>query len=193
MTLNKHYWSQRYKSSETAWDIGEVSPPLRAWFDQLDQRDQRILIPGCGNAWEAAYLWNNGFKGVNLLDWSEEPLQNFAAVYPDFPAQQLINANFFDHRGVYDIIVEQTFFCAIDPSLRKDYARHANELLAPGGKVVGLLFDRTFEHDGPPFGGNRQDYRRIFEPHFRLKVFESCYNSLEQRQGSELFMILEKK
>ncbi|MFT7344682.1 MAG: hypothetical protein ACI9XP_001269, partial [Lentimonas sp.] len=54
--LDEFYWSERYKNLNTQWDIGRVSPPLRAYFDQLTDKSARILIPGCGRAYEAEYL-----------------------------------------------------------------------------------------------------------------------------------------
>jgi thiopurine S-methyltransferase len=67
-----------------------------------------------------------------------------------------------------------------------------HDMLNDGGKLVGLLFDRDFQ-DGPPFGGNKEEYLNYFSPLFNIKIFEKCYNSIEPRMGSELFIILEKK
>ncbi|MFN5665593.1 MAG: hypothetical protein ACK461_10475, partial [Bacteroidota bacterium] len=39
--------------------------------------NQRILIPGAGNAYEAGYLFQIGFQNVYICDWSPEPLQQF--------------------------------------------------------------------------------------------------------------------
>ena len=87
--------------------------------------------------------------------------------------------------------VEQTFFCALNPAERPAYAKKMSELLVPGGKVAGVLFDAEFE-GGPPFGGNREEYSRYFVPFFKIKTLERCYNSIKPRAGRELFMILEK-
>ena len=43
--LSKEYWEERYATGETAWDMGIVSPPLKAYFDQLTNKDLSILIP----------------------------------------------------------------------------------------------------------------------------------------------------
>ncbi|EIM73093.1 Thiopurine S-methyltransferase (TPMT) [Nitritalea halalkaliphila LW7] len=61
------------------------------------------------------------------------------------------------------------------------------ELLAPGGQLVGVLFNRYFEKEGPPFGGEAEEYEKLFSPHFGRFVQESCYNSIGPRAGSELF------
>ena len=94
--------------------------------------------------------------------------------------------------GKYDLIVEQTFFCAIDPSLRTVYAEKMAKLLNPKGKLVGLLFDCNFD-GGPPFGGSKTEYITYFEPYFKFNFLEKCYNSISPRAGNELFICLENK
>ncbi len=103
---------------ETGWDLGAVSPPIKAYIDQLNDKNISILIPGAGNAYEAAYLFEQGFKNITVLDLAIKPLKNLKERVPDFPEHQLLHQNFFDHKGQYDLIIEQTFFCALDPSLR---------------------------------------------------------------------------
>ena len=105
---------------------------------------------------------------------------------------KIICGDFFSHQGTYDMIVEQTFFCAIDPDLRLHYVLRAVELLAQDGRLVGVLFDKSFEVN-PPFGGSKAEYVYLFEPFFTLKTMEACSNSIAQRQGSELFINLVKK
>ena len=65
--LNTNYWSKRYQNNETAWDIGAPSTPLKEYIDQLENKNIKILIPGCGNAYEAQYLFENGFKNVFVI------------------------------------------------------------------------------------------------------------------------------
>ena len=56
-TETKNYWTNRYSKAKTGWDIGYPSTPLKTYFDQLENKDLRILIPGAGNAYEAEYLF----------------------------------------------------------------------------------------------------------------------------------------
>jgi methyl halide transferase len=190
---SKEFWNNRYITSEIGWDIGYPSTPLKTYFDQLTNKDLRILIPGCGNAYEGAYLFNAGFKNVFLLDFSEKALQNFSDNNPDFPAENLIYSNFFEHNADYDLIIEQTFFCAIPLNLREKYAEKANKLLKTNGKLAGLLFNDFTQSDKPPFGGTEQEYRKLFEKFFLIRKLEPCYNSIPPRENRELFIILEKK
>ena len=137
-----HYWSTRYQEAQTGWDIGAPSLPLKTYIDQLTNKDLRILIPGAGNAYEAEYLWQQGFKNVVVLDISDIPLQNLKERMPDFPNNQCVHGNFFEHGGAYDLVLEQTFFCSFPPTplQRALYARTMANLLTPNGKLVGLWF-----------------------------------------------------
>jgi len=93
----------------------------------------------------------------------------------------------------YDLILEQTFFCALNPSLRKTYFEKTSSLLKLGGKLVGVLFDDVLNTDMPPFGGNKEEYLSYIGPSFKIKVLEPCYNSIKPRAGRELFIILEEQ
>jgi len=68
MALDQDFWNQRYVEQQTGWDLGEASPPLVAIFDQIENKNASILIPGCGNAYEAQYLLEKGFTNITLID-----------------------------------------------------------------------------------------------------------------------------
>ncbi len=192
MNLDNQYWNNRYLENEFSWDLGEISNPLKDYFNQLSNKDLKILIPGAGNAHEAEYLFNHGFKNIFVLDFAEEPINLFKKRNPHFNPEHLVCENFFDHKGQYDLIIEQTFFCAINPELRKAYAEQMNKLLKPNGKLVGLLFNDNLNTEHPPFGGNKAEYLPYFEHLFKLNTFEPCYNSIKPRADRELFINFEK-
>lgn len=192
---NMNYWQNRYANQQTGWDIGYPSTPLKTYIDQLTNLDLAILIPGAGNAYEAEYLWQKGFRNITIVDIATTPLQNLASRVPEFPAAQLIHGNFYDHQGQYDLIFEQTFFCALPPekAQRHQYAQQMFELLKPGGKLVGLLFDFPLDMEkGPPFGGSKDEYLNYLSPLFQIHKLERAYNSIEPRAGRELFLMAEK-
>ena len=193
MKFDKTFWSKRYQEQQTGWDIGYISTPLKSYIDQLTTKDIKILIPGAGNGYEAAYLFDTGFKHTYVLDIAQEPLDNLLARNTKIPKEQLINTNFFEHIGNYDLIIEQTFFCALNPELRANYAKKMSELLCKGGKIVGVLFDFPLTEKDPPFGGSAEAYLNYFKPYFDIKVMERCYNSIKPRMNNELFIILVKK
>ena len=193
----KNYWAQRYQNEKTGWDIGSPSTPLKSYIDQLDNKQLRILIPGAGNSYEAEYLFKNGFEQVYILDIASEPLELFKKRVPNFPTDHIIEGNFFEHQGTYDLILEQTFFCSFLPttSNRKLYAKTMQELLTQNGKLVGLWFDipLTGDMEKRPFGGTKSEYLKYLSPFFAIHTFEPCYNSIHPRANSELFGIFRKK
>jgi thiopurine S-methyltransferase len=189
--LDESFWTSRYREGNTGWDLGTVSPPIKMYLDGVDNKELNILIPGCGNAYEAEYLHSKGFNNVHVVDLSSEPLKGLLERVPSFPKDHVHQADFFEHTGEYDIIVEQTMFCAIDPSLRPRYAEQSARLLKEGGILVGVLFGRDFDA-GPPFGGTKSEYLNYFSPYFSQIQIDPCYNSVEPRAGSELFIQLTK-
>ncbi len=191
--FHKKYWENNYKNNQIGWDIGYASPPITNYIDQLNNKDLSILIPGAGNAYEADYLFHNGFKNITVLDIAEQPLKNLQDRIPSFPKENLIQGDFFSHIPTYDLIVEQTFYCAISPESRSKYADKTFELLNSGGKLVGLLFDFPLTEEGPPFGGSLHEYKNTFSEKFHINVLESSFNSIKPRLGRELFIIFEKK
>lgn len=191
--LDAKYWEDRYHGNQIGWDIGYPATPLKEYFDQLEDKNLRILIPGAGNAYEAEYLFNQGFQNVSVVDLAPSALKNLKNRVPGFPDENLIEGDFFEHSGQYDLIVEQTFFCALHPELRTDYAKQMHNLLADSGKLMGLLFDDALNTEHPPYGGTKAEYQNYFNPLFTIKTFESSYNSIKPREDRELFMILIKK
>jgi methyl halide transferase len=189
--LNQAYWDNRYQQQETGWDLKQVSPPLKAYIDQLKNKNSRILIPGCGNAHEAVYLQEQGFTNITLIDIAPTIVADLKQKFEQKTAIKVIHGDFFEHQGSYDLILEQTFFCALDPFLRPKYVEKMHNLLIPNGKLVGLLFNVSFENN-PPHGGSKEEYWQLFKDTFKIQTFEKCTNSFVKRQGTELFMILMK-
>ena len=96
MDLSDKAWENRYIINDIGWDLGVVSTPLKTYFDQLENKEITILIPGCGNSHEAEYLFKNGFKNVFVIDLSKTALANIKKRVPTFPVSQLILGDFFD-------------------------------------------------------------------------------------------------
>src|SRR5699024_270118 len=179
---------------KTGWNIGYVSTPIKEYINQLENKDLKILIPGSGNSYEAEYLYQQGFSNVFVADISKYPLENFQKRLPDFPKNQLLHLDFFKIQQKFDLIIQQTFFCALPPKLREKYVEKMADLLNPNGKLIGLLFDFPFhENEGPPFGGSKEEYKNLFADKFTIEIMETAYNSIKPRKNRELFIKMIKK
>lgn len=192
-SFSQDFWNTRWKENQTGWDVGYASPAITDYMTQYENKNAGILIPGCGNAYEAEFLVENGFTNITLIDIAPKLVKKLQEKFENTPQVKVLCEDFYSHQAKYDVIIEQTFFCANPIGTRPKYAKKVAELLSEKGKLVGVLFNRNFEHQGPPFGGDKTEYTSLFSPYFEIKVMEICYNSIKPRKGKELFVNLIKK
>ncbi len=188
--LDRDYWEGRFQEGRTGWDIGHASPALVNYALQFPL-DSRILIPGAGYGYEGEALHRKGYEELHLLDLAPTPIQSFRERVPDFPAAHIHEEDFFAHEGKYDLILEQTFFCALEREQRADYVEKCHELLEEGGILAGLLWAHDWE-GGPPFGGTKEEYEALFEGRFQILQLEEAKDSIPPRKGNELFFAAKK-
>jgi SAM-dependent methyltransferase len=191
--FDKKYWEERYQNNQTGWDAGSITTPIKHYINGLTNKSIKILVPGAGNGHEFEYLAQQGFNNSYVLDIALAPLLNIKERLPQVDESRIIYTDFFEHNGQYDLVIEQTFFCALNPELRQQYAEKMHSLLKPGGILAGLLFRFPLTEQGPPFGGSAEEYKTTFSSLFTIKKLEEAYNSIKPREGKELFFIFEKK
>lgn len=189
---SKDFWNSRWETGQTGWDIGAPAPAFVTYFSGFSQKNAAILIPGCGSGHEAELLLSIGFTNITVIDIAPKAVTILNEKFRSNPNITILCGDFFQHEGSYDYIVEQTFFCAIDPDLREAYSQQTHDLLRTNGKIIAILFDRSFE-GGPPFGGSEEEYVQLFTPNFNILFLEANQQSIPQRMGSELFGVFEKK
>jgi SAM-dependent methyltransferase len=188
--LDEKYWNDQYAANATGWDLGAVSPPIAQYIDSIADKSISILIPGCGNAHEAAYLIEKGFTNVTVIDIAPLAVESLKTKFRE-SSINIILGDFFLHEGNYDLIIEQTFFCALPPSHRRRYVYKMHSLLNNNGVLAGLLFNRSFEIS-PPFGGNKEEYDDLFAKSFHFEHFDVCNTSIAPRKNTELWMKFRK-
>lgn len=191
-TLNAAYWNNRYLNNKTGWDIGYPNKIHTDFVETNYDKNAYILVPGAGNAYEVAYLYGQGYRNVYALDYAPEAKQNFVKRNPEFPVSQYLLADFFELDKTFDLVLEQTFFCAIEPRLRAAYVSKMHSILKPGGKIAGVLFN-TPKTEGPPYGGTEEEYRKLFNTQFEILRLEIPVDSIAPRQGKEYFIEILKK
>ena len=187
--MDKDFWDNKWLEQQTGWDIGYPSPAIASYFKLVSNLNVKILIPGCGNGYEAEFLFENGFTNVWIIDISEHAITAFKKRVPKFPVEHIICGDFFEFDAEFDFIIEQTFFCAIQLDKRNDYCSKMADLLNPTGALVGLLFDFPLE-TGPPFGGDLAEYKERFSKTFAEVQIEACKTSIAPRQGKEFWITM---
>ena len=191
------YWEKSYQSGEMGWDLGGPTPIFDDWI-QSQENSLSICILGAGNGWDAINFAEKGHN-VTAVDFAESAIDNMQTSAQNKDIQiNLIHSDIFDlcklFNQSFDIVLEYTCFCAIDPARRMDYVRMTNKILKPDGKLVAVLFpiDKDTNDNGPPFAVDLDSTISLFSKYFILDIKEIPSLSIERRKGRELFVIFKK-
>ena len=189
-------WQGHYESNDLGWDLGQVAPPFVKLWEEEKLPAGKALVPGCGRGHEVIFLAENGFE-VTAIDFSKGAVTYLERALKERSLSgQVLHQDFFgldnSHDDVYDLVLEQTFFCAIAPRQRQDYALNVARILKPGGMLVGLFY-HTSKEGGPPYNTTREDIEVNFAKNFKIQALHKTTLSAEQRKDKEWLGILIKK
>ncbi len=204
--INEHiFWEEKYKKEKIPWDIGEVAPAFVKYFcdenRELLTENKEIAVLGCGHGHDAFYLAKNIKCQVYAFDFSESAISYCNQVKEK---QNIKNINFYQidifelikdkkWASYFDLIIEHTCFCAIDPKRRDEYIKLVKYLLKPNGELVGLFFIRDESLGGPPYGSTPELIKNYFKNYFQEVVElrpEPCLHS--NLQGEEYFGVFKR-
>jgi methyl halide transferase len=189
-------WQRHYDEGDLGWDLGQVAPPFIRLFESKSILPGKTLVPGCGRGHEVIYLAENGFE-VTAVDYSLGAVNHLKSTVQERKLKcEVLHMNFFEldvvHNETYDLLIEQTFFCAISPEQRSSYVATVARALKQGGMLAGLFY-HTEEEGGPPFNTTREDILKYFSDSFEIRQLSKAENSAEQRKNKEWLAILVKK
>ena len=191
------FWNQKYKNNDIGWDIGSPTPIFVNWSKKIS-RSKKILIPGSGNGHDALYLSQKNHN-VYAVDFSIEATNHLKKRAKDLNLQiNTICDDFFklkDYYGKMDIILEYTFFCAINPSLRLKYIMETSKLLKEGGLFVGIILpiNKDVKEGGPPYGVDLDKIIKSFSDYYDILECKKSELSIKPRMNNEVFTIMRKK
>jgi methyl halide transferase len=189
-------WQGHYESNDLGWDLGQVAPPFVKLWEEEKLTVGKALVPGCGRGHEVIFLAENGFE-VTAIDFSKGAVTYLERALEERSLSgRVLYQDFFgldnSHDDVYDLVLEQTFFCAIAPRQRVDYALNVARILKPGGMLVGLFY-HTNKEGGPPYNTTPEDIEVNFAKNFKIQELYKTTLSAEQRKDKEWLGILIKK
>lgn len=185
------FWDSRYRDNVTPWDAGKVPAALRAYETSLAP-GAKILIPGCGSAYEAAYLAGRGFD-VLAIDFSPaaiEAARKTAAALGDIV--RLADFFEFDFDAPFDILYERAFLCALPRKMWERYAERSARLLKPGGVIAGYFFFAD-SPKGPPFGTSATELEALIGPCFTRTDEQTVTDSIDVFAGKERWMVWRRR
>ncbi len=177
------YWSERYRADTAGWDLGGPCPVFVAWLERKASPPvERVAFPGCGHGHDLRHWVERGYDAVGF---------DFAELDTDLPIEKRDVFTLGEsHKAAFDIIVEYTCYCAIDPARRPEYVRALRGALAPGGIVLALLFPIGPRDGGPPFGVLESEIETVWGAEFEVVSVTTPAESVKPRQGRELLVEL---
>lgn len=200
------FWDHRFREGTTPWDPGRAPTLLCDFAARYESRQPsdagsscaatrrrpRVLIPGCGSAWEAAFLAQRGWE-TTALDFSPGAIAAARTTLGDRWQGTLLCADFFsfDPQTPFDVIYERAFLCALPRQLWDDYASRMARLLRRGGLLAGFFFLGD-EPRGPPFAICQERLHELLAINFSCREDRPVDDSLPIFAGQERWQVWQR-
>lgn len=205
------YWDAAYHDERDGWDMGTPTPVFADLlmrfgmdFSALGDRDYaalnrppRVLMPCSGRGYDALLFAGGGWD-VTAVDFAEHPLRwlRREAEHAGLPVEVLQEDMFalaerFPQR--YDLLVEYTCVCAIDPDRRQEFVDFAHSVLRPDGTLMALLFPVDGRPGGPPFSIDVEEFKEQMAAHFTLVHESTPETSVKPRRGRERLLLWHRR
>ncbi|CAG9461717.1 unnamed protein product [Pedinophyceae sp. YPF-701] len=183
-------WSEYHKRWENIWsnglepnqlfDIGGAHPILVQTLrtGDVNSTGRRALVPGCGRGYDVEEFARNGAVavGLEISASAARAANDYIATTSLSDSQKklatVVEGDFFagptDGVGQVALGYDYTFFCAIRPDMRRQWAETWAQWIEPGGELLTMMFPCREEvepsADGPPFSVHPDAYRAVLEP-----------------------------
>ncbi|KAG6875013.1 hypothetical protein C0992_005555 [Termitomyces sp. T32_za158] len=193
-------WDAAWQANVTPWDAGTHQPPLQEVVESgviNFPRHGQALVPGCGMGYDTIYLASALNLKVLGTDVSETAIERARAhlatnnIPP--PGEVSFEAgDFFSFKSEdkFDVVYDYTFFVAIPPKRRVEWAQQMISLVKPGGYLITLVWPIEPQSEvGPPFFVRVEHYAEVLGEAFE-KVFDKApETSLPRHVGKERIVV----
>ena len=142
------FWDLRYAAHFAPWDAGRVPARLREFV--ASRPKERVLVPGCGSAWDVRHFAENGWEVLGI-DFSDAALAEARAILGPW-GDRVRRADVFApiDEAPFDVVYERAFLCALPRRMWTTWADRMRSLVRPGGVLAGFFYFDAGER-GPPF------------------------------------------
>ena len=180
------FWDERFARGFTPWDQAGVQREFEAFA--AAHPEAAVLIPGCGNAWEARWLAERG-RAVRAIDFAPAAVASAREALGQY-ADVVEEADFYTYVPPFTPawVYERAFLCALPKAQREAYARRMADLLQPGALLAGYFFIGETPK-GPPFAIARDELDALLAPFFMLVDDQPVADSLPIFAGRERWLV----
>jgi len=207
-------WEKLWSDGQTPWDLKGPHPLLKRWADEGRVPTGRCLVPGCGRGYDVALLASLPGRFAVGLDLAPTGVAAAAEYVRSTGAPEssyrIEAADFFQWAPAladadrFAFVYDYTFFCAIQPSLRRTWGEAMAKAVQPGGLLLCLQFpfraprpDRV-DGDyatGPPFLVKTEFYDDVLRDAFDLVESGDVPAELSPptRAGNERYALYRRK
>ncbi|HZD11065.1 MAG TPA: methyltransferase domain-containing protein [Candidatus Binatia bacterium] len=193
----QEFWQSLYEKGRTGWDLGGPTPVFRRVLEERQLPPGRMIVLGAGRGYDARLFARHAFQ-VTAVDFAPAAIRELHARNDGRAPLAIVKSDIFDLNpilhGVFDYVLEYTFYCAIEPSRRDAYATIVQQLLKPQGRFVGLIFPLGSRENGPPYSVDTDELAEMLQRRgFQLEHREIPTDSVPGRFGREELLIMRKR
>ena len=187
------FWEEIYQHGRAGWDLGGPTPALSRLLASGEIAPGRLIVLGAGRGHDAREFARHGFT-VTAVDFAAHAVLGMRNLADPQAPIEIVQADIFtlpaELNHTFDVVLEYTCFCAINPARRGEYADLVARLIKPGGAYAALLFPLDQHAGGPPFAVSVDEALELFgERGFQLRRRETPPDSVPQRRGLEELLI----
>lgn len=173
------YWSNGVEPGKM-WDRVGPSPLLLKYVESTDYIPAgKALVPGCGRGYDLVALASaeRSVIGLDISETGVAAAKDYLKTVPTSVFRNPENAevqcrSFFDldpasnEKDSFDFVYDYTFLCALDPSIRADWADKMAQIIKPGGILLTLIFPIWVSPPatGPPFAVSLDLFEELLLP-----------------------------
>ncbi len=188
-------WENSWQEGRTGWDAGASPPSLVELVRGGTLPGGLAVVPGCGAGYDVLTLANDGRRvvGIDVAPTAGkrfDALRDEAGIDPAAARVHVGDFFSFDPGEEVHIFWDYTFFCAIPPDMRSDWAARVDALLADDGELITLIFPTVNfgPPDGPPYKVDLDLYRAALGDRFEPSHIDETPPSHEGRAGKEFLV-----
>ncbi|CAN0922980.1 Probable thiol methyltransferase 2 [Linum grandiflorum] len=161
-------WDKCWEQGLIPWDLGRTTPVILHLLQAGTLPKGRALVPGCGTGYDVVAMAcpERFVVGLEISDKAIEKANQLFSNSPNSNHFAFVKAEFFNWNPSekFDLIFDYTFFCAIEPNMRPEWAQRINDLLRPDGELITLIFPISDHVGGPPYKVSVSEYEELLHP-----------------------------